>query len=734
MTESELQELADERGVAREYIDVRNELVTIEPQSRLNALKIMGYDLDNPAELAKVLQAEEARPYSEILDPVTVLRDGEPRFFLLRSRASLSEEAELSLSFELEDGTRLTRQLPLYQAEIAEYHEVEGVEYDVRRVYLEEDLPYGYHSVSAVIRDGYNVFNSIKSSLIITPLKAYMPDDLAQGRRLWGVSVQLYAVRSRRNWGMGDFDDLKSLLHELSRCGGQFVGLNPMHAGYPNNPDPNAVSPYSPSSRRWLNIAYISVPAVPEYNECPEAVDLVNSQAVQQKIKALRDREYVDYRGVIELKLKVLRVIFDKMKVDDRRSTRGKKFLEFIEQGGRSLLDMATFDALQEFFVKQGKAAASWMDFPREYQKASQPFVEVWRKEHSDDVRFYCYLQFLAAEQLQQAYEQAGADGLIVGTYRDLAVGVPSGSCDVWSDEFDVFRAKGEVGAPPDPLGPLGQAWGLSPMDPTALKRCGYKPLIDLYRANMRSCGALRIDHAAGLYRFWWIMLGQPAKTGAYVQTPLHDLLGIIALESWRNRCLIICEDLGTIPMELREALLECGALSYKIFFNERSYDGGFIDPKLYVPVSMAALTTHDMPTIKGWWEDRDLIDGVSLGIYTQEQCDALREERRIAKQRMFDSMHYLGSLDSSFPSDPSQVPFSPQLVRALQVHVCRSSCLLYSSQLEDWIGVEKPVNVPGTMSEYPNWKRKLTMDLEDIFTNDYVKDLTSAMTAARNE
>ena len=725
--------LADEKGIAREYTDVTNNRVTISESSRKTALELMGYPLDDEEALKKCLKDEQRKSFSDLLEPVTVINDDDFPFIYIKVRADVRDNAAITCTIELEDGKTMTEVCPLYEIEIADYVVFDGVEYDIRRFILQEPLPYGYHSFSCVVTDGYNIYNSIKSSLIRTPKKAYVPQEIGNGRKIWGVSVQLYALRSRNNWGIGDFADLRKLLGFISSCGGHFVGLNPLHAGYPSNPDPDAVSPYSPSSRQWLNIIYICVEDVPEYVQCPQALALVSSKSFQQRLRALKDREYVDYRGVLELKLKVLRLIYDHQRVDDRRSIRGRQFLDFMASGGQSLLEMATYDALQASLYAQGINAWGWQVFPQEYQNSAKPFVEVWRQEHIDDVRFFCYLQFLAQEQLDNAYRKSAELKMIIGPYRDLAVGVSRGSCDVWSDKYNIYRVDGSLGAPPDPLGPLGQSWGLSPMDPVSLRRAAYRPLIDLYRANMRSCGALRIDHAAGLYRFWWVREGQDATTGAYVMSNMHDLMGILALESQRNRCLIIAEDLGTSPEELRRALKELGAYSYKLFFGERAADGGFIAPQDYEPLAMAAITTHDMPTLKGWWNNKDLETGEKLGLYTHEQADYLRRDRENSKQRILDSMHGLGSVGNEIPSTATECVMNENLVKGFQIHMCKSSCALYSSQLEDWIGVETPVNIPGTFHEYPNWRRKLTQDLEDIFSDEYVKSLTQSMTNARN-
>ena len=729
----DIQEFADKVGIARRYYSVDGREIEISEQARLAALGALGLPIHDEAQLTEVIAREEQRSFERMLDPVQVVDEGSRVIVLLRTRADVSEKAMLSWTLRLEDGREIKEHCLLMEAEIADYRTVGKVEYDIRRLFLPADLPLGYHCFKAEISDGNNQYQSGELSLIVAPTHCYVPEAMAEGKKVWGVSVQLYALRSRNNWGVGDFADLKVLLKQIARRGGAFVGLNPLHAGYPANPDPDMVSPYSPSSRRWLNIIYIRVEDIPEYTSCVKAVEMVSQKQLQQKLRALRDREYVDYRQVLELKLAVLRVLFEEQRLDDKRSLRGRKFLDFIEKGGQSLINMATYDALQASLYAQGINAWGFNVFPKEYRDANSPFVQAWRQEHADEVRFYCYLQFIAQEQLDDAFAAAQKEKMLLGTYRDLAVGVAPGSCDVWADEHGIYRPKASIGAPPDPLGPNGQSWGLSPMDPWRLRQQAYKPLIALYRANMTACGALRIDHAAGLARFWWVPPENDPTNGAYVQNNMHDILGIVALESVRQRCLIIAEDLGTIPDELRVALKKYGMYSYKLFFGERAADGGFIAPQIYEPNAMAAITTHDMPTLRGWWSNLDLSMGEKFGIYNTLTAARLAADRKIAKQRILDSLHGLMSAGADVPRYADEIPeMTPALAKALQVHMCRGSCALYSAQLEDFIGVEKPVNIPGTFREYPNWRRKLTLNLDEIFSRPFVADLTSAMTEAR--
>ena len=409
----DIQEFADRLGVGRRYTDVVGREVEISSQSRIAALGAMGYPIHDAEKLEQAALQEEREYYDRMLDPVQVIRDGDPHTIYIRTRADLSEDAEISWTLTFEDGKVLEETVPLYEIEIASYRTVQDVEYDTRRFFLPHELVWGYHSFKIKIVDGKRHYEA-SMSLIKTPLTCYVPKAMLDGLKVWGVSVQLYALRSKNNWGVGDFHDLKDLLRAIARQGGHFVGLNPLHAGYPANPDPDMVSPYSPSSRQWLNIIYIRIEDIPEYATCEKASSLVSSKAFQQKLKALRDREFVDYRTVLELKLQVLRTLFDSLRLDDRRSHRGRKFLEFIEEGGESLLCMATYDALQASLYAKGKNAWGWTEFPKEYQQSGSPFVQSWRKEHLDDVRFYCYLQFIAQEQLEDAYEVAVKEKMLI--------------------------------------------------------------------------------------------------------------------------------------------------------------------------------------------------------------------------------------------------------------------------------------------------------------------------------
>ena len=321
-----------------------------------------------------------------------------------------------------------------------------------------------------------------------------------------------------------------------------------------------------------------------------------------------------------------------------------------------------------------------------------------------------------------------------IGLYRDLAVGVVEGGSETWGDG-ELYCLKASVGAPPDILGPLGQNWDLRPMDPHVMVKRGYQPFIDLLRSNMTSCGALRIDHVMTLLRLWWIPAGETADKGAYVQYPVDDLLAILALESQRHRCMVIGEDLGTVPVEIVSKLREGGVYSYKVLYFERDEENNFRAPQSYPVQAMATITTHDLPTLRGYWQSDDLALGKSLGLYRDE--DVLQElyaDRARARQGLLDGLHHYDCIPKKTGRKAALMEMTPVLNRGLQRYVADSACALLGLQPEDWLDMDAPVNVPGTSDEYPNWRRKLSTSLEEMFADEQVNKLIKDLDKRRRK
>ncbi|MGB5446664.1 MAG: 4-alpha-glucanotransferase, partial [Psychromonas sp.] len=608
--------------------------------------------------------------------------------------------------------------------------EISDVEFQFYQVPLTLDLPFGYHSLSLYEQGNNEALATM--SLIITPKSCYTPDAILQGKKTWGTSVQLYCVKSDTNWGIGDFSDLKILLKKTAENGGDFIGLNPIHALSPSHP--NNASPYSPSSRKWLNILYTDLNAVDELTRNKSLQAKIASDGFQQQLTLLRGTEWVDYENVTALKLEILRVLFTTLNDNSSESTeRLAAFHQYVEQKGESLQQHAAYDALQFKFLAEDINSWGWPVWPEAFQSYQSETSQAWIQDNQQEVLFWCYTQWIAESQLQEADQLAKSLGMTLGIYRDLAVGVTLNSSDIWANH-SLYCKNISVGAPPDILGPQGQSWGLPPISPAQLQKTAYQPFIDLLQSNMRHCGALRIDHVLGLLRLWWVPDNATAVKGAYIYYPVQDLLNLLALESVRNQCLVIGEDLGTIPEGIDALLKEAGVYSYKVFFYERAADGGYISPQHYAKQAMATLCTHDMPTIKGYWDCDDLHLGRKLGLYPDFNVfNGLLADRLVCKQKILDSLHGLGSLPVDFPRDAQGTEMDQRLNFALQVHLAKGSSALLSLQLEDFLEMDKPVNVPGTSDEYKNWRRKLSKNIDLIFTDQNIKTLLSDLTLARN-
>ena len=591
---------------------------------------------------------------------------------------------------------------------------------------LPTKLPLGYHTLTLTQDEQRH-----HCRVIVAPKRCYEPQALLNGEKLWGACVQLYTLRSERNWGIGDFGDLKSMLVDVAKRGGAFIGLNPIHALYPANPE--SASPYSPSSRRWLNVIYIDVNAVDDFRLSKEAQAWWQKPATQKTLQQARDAEWVDYSAVTALKMTALRMAWKGFAARDDEQMAA--FRAFVAQEGDSLYWQAAFDALHAHQVKEDELRWGWPVWPKAYQSIDSPEVKKFCLEHRDEVDFWLWLQWLAYIQFAACWETSQGFKMPIGLYRDLAVGVAEGGSETWCDR-ELYCLKASVGAPPDILGPLGQNWGLPPMDPHIITARAYEPFIELLRANMQNCGALRIDHVMSMLRLWWIPYGETADHGAYVHYPVDDLLSILALESQRHHCMVIGEDLGTVPVEIVGKLRTCGVYSYKVLYFENDHEKNYRAPKAYPEQSMAVATTHDLPTLKGYWDSGDLTLGKALGLYPDEVVlRGLYQDRERAKQGLLDALHKYGCLPKRAGHKASLMAMTPTLNRGMQRYIADSNSALLGLQPEDWLDMAEPVNIPGTSSQYKNWRRKLSATLEAMFAdervNKLIKDLDKRRKAA---
>ncbi|MBV8937963.1 MAG: 4-alpha-glucanotransferase, partial [Alphaproteobacteria bacterium] len=710
-----LDALAERMGIEAQFQNASGETIEISAETKRSLMAAMGVDATDEAEARSALEDLDRAKWLSPLPPIQVLRADtrSPAVELVFAAGA----GEINWRLVLEDGAERKGRATFDDLELVGSRDFDRTLVERRRLPLEIDLPWGYHRLT-VAPSGASMI------LVITPGQCWLPPAVAGGRRLWGIAAQLYLLRSATDWGIGDFRDLRSLVGLAADRGADVIGLNPLHAMFPD--DPEHASPYSPASRVLLNILNIDVPAVPELLHRPELRDLAASDSVEKRVKACRAKHLVDYAEVTAIKLSVLQHLFDAFR-SSADLTRRQDFDAFRREGGETLERNCQFLALREHFANQGAAHADWHTWPAEYRDPRSPAVERFAAENRRRLEFLAWLQWLADEQLAAAAAAASERGMAVGLYRDLAVGADRAGAETWANAAAVVSGA-QVGAPPDIYNPAGQNWGLPPFHPRALRDEGYRSFVELVRANMRHAGGLRIDHAMGLQHLYWIPEGQKPTAGAYVRYPMEDLVGILALESHRHKCLIVGEDLGTVPEGFRERMAKANILSYRVLYFEQDPEtGAFRAPGDYPAAALAVLGSHDLPTLRGWWEGRDLDLKQAHGLYpTPGEARRQREARERDRNQLLQALYREALLA------PDQKPDIPTLARAMHAFIARTPSVLAMAQIDDVTDEADPVNIPATSDEHPNWRRRLSMTLEELSAWPRFNDISAVFRAER--
>ncbi|MGN6881803.1 1,4-alpha-glucan branching protein GlgB [Neisseria sp. P0019.S003] len=565
-------------------------------------------------------------------------------------------------------------------------------------------LACGYYTLSAETGGKCHLVR-----LIVAPESVYQPKLLANGGRMNGLTMHLYSLRSKRNWGIGDFTDLLNLMKYAADKKLDFVGINPLHALFTSKPA--FASPYSPSSREWLNPIYLDIKKVGAFTYNEQLKNWLAQPKIRQRIAALRVTETVTYTAVWACKRDALQMAFNAFEQDTCEAAENERaaFESFVMEKGKALQGFGLFEALDQYYSRPGQVG--WQSWPSEFHQPDGEAVEKFARSHEREIRFYMWLQWLCAEQLQEVNQAAAEYGVKLGIYGDLAVGVARGSADTWLNRQD-YCMDVSVGAPPDPLGPTGQNWDLPPLNPSMLKHTGYEKFAHLLRENMRLYGVLRIDHVMALCRLWWVLNDKTADFGAYVHYDAEVTFAILALESQRNRCVIIGEDLGTVPDQARYLLNRYQVFSYKVMYFSKGWNG-FQLPEEYPEQAITVISTHDVAPLAGYWIGKDLDTMFKLGTLPDAAAfQTALDEREHDKADLLDKLKYTGCLsaDVQMPAKANET-----LLAALHKYGALSRSKLYAVQLENLLGVIDNLNVPGVTDGYPNWAQKMPVSLEDF-------------------
>jgi 4-alpha-glucanotransferase len=650
--------------------------VTHEPDAETLKRLIAAFGLPSDPQSARSALAEMQRGRPFGLDPLVVVGVEAPRL-----RLEAAGDAVIEWHCQFEDGAHAEGQSGAGEAELQ----------------LPGPMPPGYHRLD--IKAGAT---TASIGLAAAPVSCYLPDALRDGSHVWGVTAQVYGLRSARNWGMGDLGDLKMLCRAAGVAGATTVGINPLHALFAS--EPRHTSPYSPSSRTMLDYLYIDPTAVPGFTP---------DMASENALAPLRATDLVDHAAVAALKRPVLEALYRRL-----GNSENADFREFRKHGGRALAAFATFEALHEKLNGE-RGLFSWHDWPPELRDPNSTAVAKFAKQHRDRVGFFEFLQWQADAQLGAAAAAGSQAGLALGLYRDLAVGVNPQGAEAWAEQGLVVPGMG-IGAPPDALSRAGQDWGLAPLSPLELRQAGFQPFIAALRASMRHAGVLRIDHVMSLQRLYWVPRGQSAVAGAYVTYPFAELLRLVALESHRQHCAVVGEDLGTVPPGFRETMQQANLLSYRVVMFERHWAGGFTAPRDYPALAAASAATHDLPTLKGFWLGRDIAWRQKLGLYPSPDAEMAEiNDRKRDRWQLLEALAGEGLIArerfGEFLPDADQPVYSAALGEAILAFLARSRARLMLVQFEDVAGEEEQANLPGTSDAHPNWRRRLTAQLEDL-------------------
>ena len=674
--------LAGVAGLEPWYYDLTGVRHDTTVESKVLVLSALGFDVSSIAGVRASLARLEEEPWRRALSPFAVTQAKSPSIDLFVPGDSAHRVRQWKM--QLEDGDAMTGEFRPDELSLLGTREIDGRRIEHRRLVIDSKAV-GYHRVT-IVSDGVT-----DAVLALVPDTSYLPLRLAAGQRLWGAAAHLYTLRSDTDWGIGAFTDLAQLCASIGKAGGCTIALNPFHALFPDRPED--ASPYSPSSRLFLNPIYIDIGAEPGAQEIPGIDALIRSAS------QLRAGELIDYTGAWRAKQAGLELLFARF----RQQPEPQGFAEFVTARGEALENFALFSALAE------QHGVSWQNWPldRRHPQTASRHVDAGVAERA---AFHRYVQFVADRQLRAAADAARTAGMDVGLMRDLAMGINPDGADAWMDQ-EAYVPGLRCGAPPDDFQPKGQEWGVLPLDPVRLRR-NLAPFARLLDANMRHAGGLRIDHVIGLQRQFFVPLGAEANAGCYVRFPFDDLLGVLALESWRHRCLVVGEDLGTVPEGFRQRIHDMDIPGCAVLYFERMPDGRFRPPSDYRKKAVATVSTHDLTPLAGYWEKRDVALRQSLGIYTESEARAQEAQRDVDRARLLEVLAQAGI--PLLAEDGNSTAATPALCRAVHAFLASSSAQLFLAKLDDLLGEREQLNMPGTTLEAPNWRRKLSAGVDD--------------------
>ncbi|WP_137805502.1 4-alpha-glucanotransferase [Pseudomonas sp. G(2018)] len=660
MSDAQLEILASHAGLAVDWIDANGRPQKVDPSVLRNVLTGLGHPAGSAQEIDASLLELQLVQQTRHLPPLLTADVG--------VGLSLAHyfEPQTPCEIHLEDGSVLTLKL---DAEAT----------------LPGLIPVGYQQVSI---DGQTF------TLAVAPERCYSVGDAVENPtpRAWGLSAQLYALRRAGDGGFGDTQALEDLARVAGERGAEALAISPLHAMFAS--DGQRYSPYSPSSRLFLNSLYCAPGAILGERALRAAID---AAGLADELRHLENLPLIDWPAAAEAKHRLLEALYDGF-VQGEHPLHAD-FGSFRHAGGEALENHCRFEAIQEARAAKGEDL-DWRHWPEQWRNPRSMALAEFAEENAGRIGFFAFCQWLISRCLERAQAAARSSGMSIGLIADLAVGADGGGSQAWSRQ-DELLASLTVGAPPDILNRSGQGWGISAFSPEGLVRNGFRAFIEMLRANFAHAGGLRIDHVMGLQRLWVIPNGAPPADGAYLYYPVDDLLRLLTLESHRHQAIVLGEDLGTVPDGLREKLIARSMLGMRVLLFEQ--DNTHFKPILDWPDNALATTsTHDLPTLNGWWHGRDIDWNARLGL-----IDANTEiEWRHHREREREGLRRTLSQDPQNFREESHE--TDQVLDASVRFLGHTRAPLVLLPLEDALGIEQQANLPGTIDTHPNWSRRL--------------------------
>lgn len=696
-------------GIATSYVGMSRDYHEIEDDVLVAVLKALGIDASNDGAIEQSITTIQRERDTRIVPPTVLRVVGKESKVEVHGGALDVPEA----SIMLEDGGAYAGKIEL-EGGSDTVVEVDGGFVCTSYLVLPADLPEGYHTLEVTVGGKTEI-----ATVISAPEKIELLDDMKEGS-LWGWMSQLYSIRSSGSWGIGDYEDLKTLLVESKKkTGADFMLINPLHAAEPVPPiEP---SPYLPISRRFINFSYIRPESMPEYAVLsPE--DKAKVDELHEQVKPLNgNARILDRETMWRTKMQALWIIYK----SGLSAQRQAEFDQYLAEVGDEIESYATWCLCYD---KWGASNGSDDDWVRKYNRDSEEVAQL-RAQYPDTLEFYRWLEWVATEQLHAAQQAAREAGMKIGIVADMAVGVHPAGSDVWWNP-ERFAKGATVGAPPDMFNQQGQDWSQPPLNPIALEQTGYKVYRDMVHGMFSNAGAVRIDHILGLFRLWWIPEGKKAMDGTYVHYDSDIMLGILALEASRAGGVVVGEDLGVVPAYVSKSLSEHGILGCAVEWFEQ-FDGEFRAPKDWRPYALASVNTHDLPPAAGYLEYGHVKLREQLGLLSGP-VEEFQKSAEAEHNAMLSMLVDEGYLDASALED--ELANENEIIDALYRGLKGSPCKLMAASIVDAVGEKRTQNQPGTSNEYPNWRIPLAdgdgnvVPLEQLFDNTRLQEIAAIM------